>query len=179
MPPHCSANFRGAAIPATVRRHATWSATAPRHCTAHPRTAGAPHPQKDGGTLEEATHDYSALARDDAVMSGQWERSPPSPSALCNRPRHRNAIPATASSYPTLWKHATTGRRHANHCASYDLMSTAPSNPHVDGPRTSNLYAPPRSRSWTRIGHATTPRQRQDSLGRPSTPQHCAPCLYT
>jgi hypothetical protein len=35
--------------------------------------------KKDDGTLEGMTHDYSAPTRDDAVTSGQWERSPPSP----------------------------------------------------------------------------------------------------
>jgi hypothetical protein len=54
-------------------------------------------PKKDGRTLEGATHDYSAPARNDAVTSDQWERSPPSPSALCDHPRHRDAIPTTAS----------------------------------------------------------------------------------
>jgi hypothetical protein len=99
--------------------------------------------KKDGGTLEGKTHDYSSSARDDAMTSGQWERSPLSPSALCDRPRHRDAIPATASPYPTLWKHAATGHRNAGHCALYGLMSTTPSSPHADGPRTSNLYATP------------------------------------
>jgi hypothetical protein len=99
--------------------------------------------KKNGGTLKRATHDYSALTRDDAVTSGQWEQSPPSPSALCDHPRHRDAIPATASPYSTLWKHEATGHRHASHCALYGLMSTAPSSPHTDGPRTSNLSATP------------------------------------
>jgi hypothetical protein len=99
--------------------------------------------KKDSGTLERMTQDYSAPARDDAITPGQWERSPPSPSALCDHPHHHDAIPATASPYPTLWKHATKGHRHASHRALYDLMSTTPSNPHADGPRTSNLYATP------------------------------------
>jgi hypothetical protein len=130
----------------------------PRHCATlcgvvsnRPATLYHPPPygrrttpsKKDGETLERMTHNYSAPARDDAMTSGQWERSPPSPSALCNHPRHRNAILATASPYPTLWQHAATGHRHANHCALYGLMSTAPSNPHADSPRTSNLYATP------------------------------------
>jgi hypothetical protein len=54
----------------------------------HPLTYGrrtAPS-KKDGGTLEGMTHDYFAPARDDTVTSGQWERSPPSPSALCGHP---------------------------------------------------------------------------------------------
>jgi hypothetical protein len=122
-----------------------------RHGQQPPRGTVPPTPvrrcntpsKKDGGTLEGKTHDYFAPARDDAVTSGQWGRSPPSPSALCDHPRHRDAIPATASPYPTLWKAAATGHRHASHCALYDIMSMAPSSLHADGPRTSNLYATP------------------------------------
>jgi hypothetical protein len=97
--------------------------------------------KEDGRILEGKTHDYSTSARDGAVTSGQWDRLPPSPSALCDRPRHCDAIPATASPSPTLWKHAATGHRHANHCALYGLMSTAPSSPRADGPQTGNPYA--------------------------------------
>jgi hypothetical protein len=41
------------------------------------------------------------------------------------------------------------------------------------------LHCHPRSRSWTDTGHAMMPRQIQDLPGRPSTPWHCTPCLYT
>jgi hypothetical protein len=90
----------------------------PRHCATlcgviSKRPAALYHPlpygrrtapsKKDDETLEGMTHDYCAPARDGAVMSGQWGRSPPSPSALCDCPRHRNAIPTTASPCPTLW----------------------------------------------------------------------------
>jgi hypothetical protein len=44
---------------------------------------------------------------------------------------------------PNAVEHAATGHRHASHCASYGLMSMAPSNPHADGPRTSDLNATP------------------------------------
>jgi hypothetical protein len=115
--------------------------------------------KKDGGTLEGKTYDYSTPARDDTVTSGQWERSLPSPSALCDHPRHHDAIPATASPYPALWKHAVTGHRHASHCASYGLMSTTPSSPHADSPRTSNLYATPLE---------ATPGHAQDMPRRPA-----------
>jgi hypothetical protein len=97
--------------------------------------------KKDNRALEGETYDYSTPAQDCTVMSGQRERSPPSPSALCDHPRHRDAIPATASPSPTLWKRAVTGHRHASHCASYGPTSTAPSSPHTDVPRTGDLYA--------------------------------------
>jgi hypothetical protein len=112
--------------------------------------------KKDGGTLEEMTHDYSTPARDDVVMSGQWERSPPSPSALSDHPRHRDAIPTTALPYLTLWKHAATGHRHAIHCALYGLMSMAPSNPHATALERATSTPPPRSRSWREAGFART-----------------------
>jgi hypothetical protein len=137
----------------------------PRHCSADspplcntmrhgqqpPRGTAPPLPygrrttssKKDGGTLEGKTHDYSSPTRDGAVTSSQWERSPLSPSALCDHPRHRDAIPTTASPYLTLWKHAATGHRHASYYVLYGLMSTAPSSPQEDDPQTSNLYATP------------------------------------
>jgi hypothetical protein len=37
----------------------------------------------------------------------------------------------------------------------------------------------PQSRSWAGTVHAATPCQKQDSPGRPSTPQHCAPYHHT
>jgi hypothetical protein len=110
--------------------------------------------KKDGGTLEGKTYDYSTHARDDTVTSVQWERSPSSPSALCDHPRHRDAISATASPYPMLWKHAATGRRHASHCALCGCLL------HGTVGHASNeqpLRHPPRGHSWTRTGHATMP----------------------
>jgi hypothetical protein len=146
MPLHAWESCPGTAPP-TPRHRATPCGMVSNRPAAlyHPLPYGrrtAPS-KKDGKTLEGMTRDYSVPARDSAVTSGQRERSPPSPSALCDRPRRRNAIPATAPPCPTLWKHAATGHRHATHCASYGLMSMAPSNPHADGPRTSNLYATP------------------------------------
>jgi hypothetical protein len=133
--------------PPTPRRCATLCGMVSNHPAAmyHPlqysrRTAPS---KKDGGTLEGKTHDYSAPTRDDAVTSGQWERSPPSPLALCNHPHHSGAIPATASPYPTLWKHAATGHRHASHCALYGLMSTSPSSPHATTLERATSTPPP------------------------------------
>jgi hypothetical protein len=141
----------GTAPPTPVARHPRHYATLYGVVSNRPAALYHPLPygrctapsNKDGGTLEGMTHDYSAPARDSAVTSGQLERSPPSPSALCDRPRHRNAIPATTSPYPTMWKRAATECCHASPCALYNLMSTTTSNPHADGPRTSNLYATP------------------------------------
>jgi hypothetical protein len=92
--------------------------------------------KKDSETLERMMHNYSAPARDGAMTSGKWERSPPSPSALCDHPGHWTTMPDAV-------EHAATGHSHASHCALYGLMSTTPSNPHADGPRTSNFNATP------------------------------------
>jgi hypothetical protein len=83
--------------------------------------------KKDCRTLEEKTHDYSTPARGCAVTSGQWKKSPPSPSALCD--------------HPTLWKYAATRHRHTVHCAPYDSTSTTPPSPHTGSPLTGDLYA--------------------------------------
>jgi hypothetical protein len=61
--------------------------------------------------------------------------------AWCGHPRHRDAIPATAPPCLTLWKHAAMGHRHASHCASYGLLSTAPSSQPAGSGRTRTLYA--------------------------------------
>jgi hypothetical protein len=77
-----------------------------------------------------------------------------------------NAIPATASPSPTLWKRAATGRRHTSYCT--------PVRPHVNGtlesshgrsPNRRPLHRHPQSRSWTCTGRAMTPRQTRDSPG--------------
>jgi hypothetical protein len=55
--------------------------------------------------------------------------------------RHCNATPGTATTSPTLLRRTGTRRRHARHCASYGLPSTASSSRPAGGGRTSNLYA--------------------------------------
>jgi hypothetical protein len=138
--------------PTPLRAWESCPATAPptpRHCATlcgvvnncpvalyHPLPYGR-HPapsKKDSGTLEWITHNYSALTRDGAVTSGQWERSPPSPSALCGHPGHCTTIPDAVG-------HAATGHRHASHCTSYDLPSRAPSSRPAGGGLTRALYA--------------------------------------
>jgi hypothetical protein len=102
MPRHCSANSHGASIPATVRRCAMWSATAPRHCTTHSRTAhrtlekGRRNPRRDDAQLLCARTGRRRDVRPvGAVTSVAISPVRPSPS-----PRRH---PATASPYPTLW----------------------------------------------------------------------------
>jgi hypothetical protein len=179
MPRHCSANSRGEAIPATVQRYVAWLATTPWHCAAHSRTAGAPHPRKR--TAEPSKGRRKTMpcpCKDNTVTSGRRDRSPPSPSALCDHPRrlrrhpgHCITLPVTASPSPTLWKRAATGRRHASYCTPVrPRVNGTLKSSHVRSPDRRPLHRHPRSRSWTRTGRAMTPRQKQASPGRPSTP---------
>jgi hypothetical protein len=64
--------------------------------------------KEDGRTLERGTNIYPAPTRDDAVMSDQWNTSPPSLSALCSHPRRYATIPRAAAPSPTLWEPETT-----------------------------------------------------------------------
>jgi hypothetical protein len=119
-----------------------------------------PHPRKrTTGPSKGRRTTTPRPCKDNTVTSGQQDRSPPSPSALCDHPRRPHAIPATASPSPTLWKRATTGRRHTSCCA--------PVRPHVNGtlesshgrsPNMRPLHRHPRSRSWTR--HVAPPEAR-------------------
>jgi hypothetical protein len=69
------------------------------------------------------------------------ERSSPSLSALCGRPRHCSATPGTATTSPTLLERTGTGCRHTHHCTSYGPPLTAPSSRPAGGGRAANLYA--------------------------------------
>jgi hypothetical protein len=134
MPRHCSADSpplcdavrhgqqppRGTLPPTPVR-------------TAH-RTLekGRRNPRKDDARLLRARigrcHDVRPVGAVTTVAISPVRPSPPPR----RHPGHCITIPDAV---------AATGHHHASHCASYGLMSTAPSNPHVDGSRTSNLYA--------------------------------------
>jgi hypothetical protein len=101
MPRHFSANSRGAAIPTTVRRCAAWSATTPWHCATHSRTAGASHPRE--GTTEPSKGRRTTTPRPcryNAVTPGRRDRSPPSPSALCDYPRRPRCHPSHCITIP-------------------------------------------------------------------------------
>jgi hypothetical protein len=126
--------------------HATAPPT-PRHCATlcgvvSNRPAALYHPllyvqrsapsKKDNGTLEGMTHNYSMPARDGAATSGQWERSPPSPSALCDHPDHCTTMPD-----------ARNMRRH-------DTATPA------TRPRTASCQRHPRILTWTALERATS-----------------------
>jgi hypothetical protein len=101
MPRHCSANSRGAAIPATVRRCAAWSATTPWHSATHSRTANAPHPREGtAGPSKGRRTTTPRLCRYNAVMRGRRDRSPPSPSALCDYPHRPRCHPGHCIAIP-------------------------------------------------------------------------------
>jgi hypothetical protein len=136
--------------------------------------------KKDGRALEGKTNDYSTPAQDYAVTSGQWGRSPPSPSTLCDhpcRPQHHPGHCITILDTVGACGDRMPPRR---------LLCLV--RPHVNGTLESSHEQPlnrrplrrhPQSRSWTRTGRAMTPCQKQDSPGRPSTPWHYVPRLYT
>jgi hypothetical protein len=77
--------------------------------------------------------------------------------------------PGHCITIPDAVEHAAIGHCHADHCALYGLMSTAPS-PHGRPPNEQPQRHPPRGRSWRRARHAVTPRQKRDSPGQLSTP---------
>jgi hypothetical protein len=105
--------------------------------TSSPRR-GAAEPSKGG---EYFFYDYTGLCRDvrpaGTVFSITIIPVRPSPPLQ----HHCNAILGTTTTSPTLLRRIGTGRRHARHCASYGLPSTAPSSRPAGGGRASNLYA--------------------------------------
>jgi hypothetical protein len=108
---------------------------------------------------EHFFHVYTGLHRDvrpaGTVFSVAISPVRPSPPLR----RHCNATPGTEAPSPTLLRRTGTRHRHARYCASYGLLSTAPSSQHAGSGRMSNL-------------HATTleaaPVQAQDSPRRPN-----------
>jgi hypothetical protein len=100
-PRHCSANSRGKAIPAIVRRYAAWSATTPWHCATHSRTAGAPHPRKSTAEPSKGRRTTTPhLCKDNVTTLGRWDWSPPSPSAPCDHPRRPRRHPGHCIAIP-------------------------------------------------------------------------------
>jgi hypothetical protein len=161
----------GEAIPATVRRCAAWPAMTPWHCAIHSHIADVPHPRK--GTAEPSKERWTTTPRprkDNAVRSGQRDRSPPSPSVLCDRPHrpqhhpgHCIAISCTVGG----WGDKTLPHRLL--CALQPPISRTLEPMYRRRPHGRPLHRHPRSHSWADIGHTMTPRQVLDSSGRSST----------
>jgi hypothetical protein len=138
-------------------------------------------PSKEGRRNPRmGANDFSMTAQDYTVTSGRRERSSPSPSALCGRPRHCNTTPGTVTTSPTLLKR--TGDRTSPRPPLYLVqppVDTTLEPARGRQPDSQPLHHYPRSRSCTGTGLATTPQQERDSPGQPSTPWHCTPYLYT
>jgi hypothetical protein len=78
--------------------------------------------------------------------------------------RHCNATSGTAAPSPTLLRRTGTRHRHTRYCASYGLLSTAPSSQHAGSSRMSNLQA---------TTHEAAPVQAHDSPQRPNRSKIC------
>jgi hypothetical protein len=167
------------------------SATTPWHCATHSHTADAPHPRKR--TAEPSKGRRTTTPRPckhNAVTSGRRNRSPPSPSALCDHPRRPRRHPATATPLQLRSGHCSAVpdavKAHEDKTSPRPLLclvrppvsgtleSARGQQPDEDPPRHH-----PRSCSCTGTGLATTPQQEQDPLGQSSTPWHYTPCLHT
>jgi hypothetical protein len=144
-PRRCSTNSLGKTIPAAVQHYAERPVSAPWHCATYFCTAKTSSPRR--GTAKPSKGNkyflyvYIGLHRDvrptGTVFSVAISPVRPSPPLQ----RHCNATLGTASTSPTLLRRTGTGHRHARHCASYGLLSMAPSSQHAGSGRPSNLYA--------------------------------------
>jgi hypothetical protein len=176
----------GTAPPTPVGRPSPPLCDAVRHGQQQPRgtrsrTADAPHPRKR--TAEPSKRRRTTTqrpCRDNVVTSGRWDRSPPSPSALCDHPRGPRRHPGHCITIPDAVEACgdRTPPRQQLYPRTASCHGTLESS-HGRPPNRRHLHRHPQSRSWTRTGHAMMPRQEQDSPGRPSTPRRCTPRLYT
>jgi hypothetical protein len=162
-----------------VVRHG--QATTPWHCATHSRTADASHPRKRMAEPSKGRRTTTPRPRkDNAVTSCRRDRSPPSPSVLCDHPRRPQHHPGHCIAIPDAvgaCYDRTPPRRLL--CLARPRVNGTLESSHGRPPNRRPLRRHPRSRSWTRTGRAMTPRQMQDLPGRSSTPRRCTPCLYT
>jgi hypothetical protein len=137
-----------------------------------PCTADAPHPRKRMAEPSKGRRTTTPRpCKDNAVMSGRWARSPPSPSALCGHPRRPQRHPGHCITIPDAVEACDDGTPprqllYPRTASRHDTIESSHGRP----PNMRPLHRHPRSRSWTRTGCAMTPRQKQDSPGRSSTP---------
>jgi hypothetical protein len=150
--PLCARESRpAAALPTPVARPSPPLCDAVRHGQQPPRGTVLPTPVRSvHRTLEKGRW---KPRRDDARLlrarTGRRRKVRPvgAVTSVAIGPVRSSLSPRRHSGHcitiPDAVEHAATRHRHASHCALYGLMSTAPSNPHADGPRTSNLNATP------------------------------------
>jgi hypothetical protein len=143
-PRRCSTNSLGKIIPATVQHYAERPVSAPWHCAAYFCTANTSSPRRGTTNPRRGTNTFLCLHKTtpwrQAGGNGLLRRYQPC-TAIPATATHCNATPGTATTSPTLLRRMGIGHRHARHCASYGLLSTAPSSQHAGGGRPSNLYA--------------------------------------
>jgi hypothetical protein len=137
------------------------------------------------------------------LKGGRWSPRRGDERLLCAHPSPRRDVgPAKRVSSVAIGpvRPSPPSRRHPEHCSAIpdavgvrgDKMPPRPLLCPVRPPVSCTLESThgrrpngrlprrhPRSRSWTDTGHAITPRQRQDSPGRSSPPQHCTPYHHT
>jgi hypothetical protein len=134
---------------------------------------GRRSPQREGEQLRHAR--AKTTPRRQAGGIGHLRRHRPCATILVVS----DAIPATASPSPTLWKRAVNGTLPRRQLYPRTAPRHGLESSHGWPPNKRPLHHHPQSRSWTRTGCAMTSRQKQDSPGRSSTPRRCTPCLYT
>jgi hypothetical protein len=126
--------------------------------------------KKDGGALKGKTNNYATSVQGQrcdvgpagpvtSVAIGPVRPSPPPPTPSRPLQRHCNSAVGTAAPSPTLLRCTGTRHRHALYCASYGLLSAAPSSQHAGSGRMRNLHT-------TTLEAATV--QAQDSPRRPN-----------
>jgi hypothetical protein len=76
-------------------------ATTPWHCATHSRTAYAPHPRKRMAQPSKAKRTTTPRpCKDNVATSGRRDRSPSSPSALCDHPHRPQRHPGHCITIP-------------------------------------------------------------------------------
>jgi hypothetical protein len=127
--------------------------------------ADAPHPQKrmakpSKGRRTSTTRPH----KDNAMTSGRRDRSPPSPSVLCDHPRRPQHHLGHCITIPnTVRGRGDKTPPHRLLCAPWPPVSRTLKPMYGRRPNGRPLHRHPRSRSWTDTMHAMTPRQIQDS----------------
>jgi hypothetical protein len=116
--------------------------------------------KEDGGALEWKMDDYSTPSQDYAVTPGRRDRSPPSPSVLCDHPRRPQHHPGHCITIPNTvggGGDKTPPRRLL--CALWPPVSRTLEPMYGQRPNKRPLQRHPRNCSWTDTWHAMTPRQ--------------------